>query len=541
MVDFALWYAENGYRAFPLSPGTKIPLLSKEQGGNGCYDATTDPNQIRRWWNRCPNANIGLSTGFQFDVLDVDPDHDGEESLMKRPPIQTTVEVATPRGGSHIFFKPSPTPLKNGVAVDNGLDIRASGGYVVAAPSSIKGVGKYRWKGAMLGYAEFPDVPDWLIEIGKRSDPISVSDLFDGSLTDGKKHDQIIRSIYMMRKQGFASEIVKEIVAQGISRILPGSLKERPEYTMKKYLREVDNCFRKYPEGELMEIPEVEVPEVAGLQAFSTVSRKNTEWLWHPYIPIGGLTLMCGNPGMGKSSLGYYLASYVSNGYAHDSLPVSDPGEVLLYCLEDDPSRVIKGRLLDCGANMEMIHNGVHDEVANPEGITAPITKEKMKAIIEAVRARPKVRLVIFDPIVEWFPPDKSFNTGNEARSILTMFRKLAEECKVAVILIGHPNKSSGSSLMYRPAGSLDFSAVVRSGLYAIEDDSGHRMFKHYKANWSFQGPPIYYDISPMGIFNIVDSPQDHTKPLPKKPSDSDELEGEDLQDYLSSVYRGGD
>ena len=70
--DTALAYAARGWPVFPLKPGQKVPLIAKRDGGSGVYDATIDPEQIKAWWTRTPDANIGLACGSYFWVLDVD-------------------------------------------------------------------------------------------------------------------------------------------------------------------------------------------------------------------------------------------------------------------------------------------------------------------------------------------------------------------------------------------------------------------------------------------------------------------------------------
>ena len=92
MIKAALAYTKtNGNRPplaiFPLAARTKVPAISKEKGGNGCKDATTDSKQIMEWWTKYPHANIGLATGEAngLIVIDVDIKHHegkyGDESL----------------------------------------------------------------------------------------------------------------------------------------------------------------------------------------------------------------------------------------------------------------------------------------------------------------------------------------------------------------------------------------------------------------------------------------------------------------------------
>src|SRR5690348_8096464 len=57
LLDAALRYGELGYPVFPCAAGTKTPLTE-----HGFLDATTDPEQIERWWSQHPGANIGVHT-----------------------------------------------------------------------------------------------------------------------------------------------------------------------------------------------------------------------------------------------------------------------------------------------------------------------------------------------------------------------------------------------------------------------------------------------------------------------------------------------
>jgi hypothetical protein len=142
LLDQALDLAAQGYRVLPLRRGAKIPNLSEWQ-----RLATTDPATIRKWWNRHPNANVGLATGSTFLVIDVDTKKGakGAQSLSElraAHDLPKTYTVKTPSGGIHLYYKhPDPArPIKNTVSIKlpcltatkSGIDIRAEGGQVVA-------------------------------------------------------------------------------------------------------------------------------------------------------------------------------------------------------------------------------------------------------------------------------------------------------------------------------------------------------------------------------------------------------------------------
>lgn len=179
LVDEALALAARGWPVFPLGPRGKRPLIPKDEGGNGCLDATTDATVIRTWWARCPAANVGLATGpgSGIFVLDVDPRHNGDATLAaleaQHGALPSTLRATTGGGGSHYFFRlPPGVEIRNGVGahrLGEGLDVRGVGGYVVAAPSvtdeRVTGTpgGRYAW-----ATEDTPaDPPAWLLDLAR--------------------------------------------------------------------------------------------------------------------------------------------------------------------------------------------------------------------------------------------------------------------------------------------------------------------------------------------------------------------------------------
>lgn len=148
LAGSALWYAAQGIPVFPLQPGSKIPATR-----HGLDDGTTDPDRIREWWTKVPDANIGLCCGHRFDVIDIDGP-EGARSWCNLDDLPPTIgAVSTPRpGGTHLYIE--PVGLRNSTSqIAPGIDTRGRGGYVVAPPSmliagrpSVKIAGTYTWR-----------------------------------------------------------------------------------------------------------------------------------------------------------------------------------------------------------------------------------------------------------------------------------------------------------------------------------------------------------------------------------------------------------
>jgi hypothetical protein len=149
LLAAAIEYAADGYAVFPCGAGLerKVPLIE-----HGLLEAARDPGQIEVWWTRWPRANIGVATGAvsgNLVVVDIDPRHDGLRSLVsqqaKLGELPPTRIVRTQSGGLHYWLRAS-TEIRNSASkLADGIDIRGSGGYVIAPPS-INGKSGWVWE-----------------------------------------------------------------------------------------------------------------------------------------------------------------------------------------------------------------------------------------------------------------------------------------------------------------------------------------------------------------------------------------------------------
>lgn len=146
-LEAALGYQARGWPVVPLRPKTKRPLIAWEPLQHHCPSADT----VRDWFSRWPKANIGIVTGTisGLVVLDIDPDHGGEESLTQLEAdfgaVAQTLEVCTGGGGRHLYFAHPGEVMRNRASVRDGIDFRGDGGYIVAPPSIHPNGQPYRW------------------------------------------------------------------------------------------------------------------------------------------------------------------------------------------------------------------------------------------------------------------------------------------------------------------------------------------------------------------------------------------------------------
>jgi len=127
---------------FPCNPLDKKPLTT-----HGFKDASRDITTIDAWWDKWPNAMIGVPMGAASGIWAVDPDvpenslqPDGVKAwqdLINMHGIPLTRVHRTPSGGKHFLFVWHPeTPVRNGTGIlPKGIDVRGEGGYIVVPPS----------------------------------------------------------------------------------------------------------------------------------------------------------------------------------------------------------------------------------------------------------------------------------------------------------------------------------------------------------------------------------------------------------------------
>lgn len=158
----ALALAARGFHVLPVKPGGKTPLTA-----HGHLDATTDPDLIRKWWTRWPDANIGISCGPSgIVVLDIDitatrrGDIELEELEAENGRLPYSLRSRTGSGGTHIIFSVSE-PCSD-FSPFFGIDVRGSG-YIVAPPSVHKSGNEYTWLDGGPEECPIEPAPAWLL------------------------------------------------------------------------------------------------------------------------------------------------------------------------------------------------------------------------------------------------------------------------------------------------------------------------------------------------------------------------------------------
>jgi putative DNA primase/helicase len=245
----------------------------------------------------------------------------------------------------------------------------------------------------------------------------------------------------------------------------------------------------------------------AEIVSLDNVKQEEIDWLWPNHIPLGMLTLIAGDPGVGKSFLTLYMAAVVSRGQnwpnetsdsclvARDSEQLGSRsesgvcparisqrkiqttagsslrydaalrGSVIILNNEDSAEKVICPRLAALNADLSKIKtipfvwhrdkNG--NEFTNYFNIITDLFE-----LETTISENPDTKLIIIDPLSAFFG---CLDTHNDSyvRAILTPIVALAGKYNVAIVGVMHLNKGSSTKALYRTMGSLAFPAAART------------------------------------------------------------------------------
>jgi putative DNA primase/helicase len=287
----------------------------------------------------------------------------------------------------------------------------------------------------------------------------------------------------------------------------------------------------------------------------SEVKPEPVRWLWPGRIASGKLTLIAGDPGLGKSFLTLDIAARVSQGAPWPDAPgiSTEAGGVVILSAEDDPADTIVPRLIAAGADLARI-NALRATVAR-DGAgrrteRAVNLADDLPALSAAIRATPGCRLVVIDPVSAYTGKVDS-HVNAETRGLLAPLANLASDLGVAVVLVTHLNKSAGGKALYRAIGSIAFAAAARAAFAVAKDrdDPARRLFLPTKNNLAPDGTGLAYRL---GAAAEGDVPVLHWEPDAVDLTADDALSGDapdghrrterdDAADWLRDYLTGGD
>ena len=476
--EAATQYAREGYHVIPLygitgglcdcrtackSPG-KHPIGRLVP--NGLSEATSDPAIIERWWEKEPNANIGVRTGRASNLYVIDADAkrsvdighgvlipEGTHSLREwgemHEPLPSTSIVDTGGGGEHWWYTYPDTGdiVSSTTNILPSVDIRAEGGYVVAPPSKHAQGTSYRWRQGQEHPAQPPMELVAHTASKKQHEPINIDD--DAAVSEGGRHDYLLKvGGYLRGQYGLGLiDIYGSLLARNANHCDPPMDPEEVRTI-------AESCARFAPPSPEPEIifasddevvrPPPPIPDGAdvaiSLQDFMAHPPQEPAPLVTGVFGVGEGIIWGGQPNVGKTWIALDLALAVATGTPflhHFEVPQSHP----VLMIDEEGSQwnnyrrfemMLEGRRV--GSTIDIpIHVSIGRGVRldTPQGITI------MQRMLE--RYRPK--LVIMDSLVRMHGGDE-----NSSRSMADFFhltKQIMTTYETSILFTHHVRKPS--------------------------------------------------------------------------------------------------
>jgi len=470
-----------GFSVIPSGKGDKgkAPLVDWKP----YQDKPADEAQLQHWQDELAPQLWGIVTNASVAVIDADT----PETRAKLEATLGQCHVLTPRGGGHWYIDTTGHPFKTVAPLLPGVDSRGVGGFVNVVGRS--GLGEYTIVNLpilgenLIPYTKLPqqilvalDTPS---AKAPKGEPITIP--------EGERNASLTSIAGAMRRKG-ADRAAIEAALLTINHEQCQPPLPEPEV---KRIAQSTSGYAPAPAKPSTQKENVDKwnghhPE---LKMLSGVRAETVKWLWEPYIPYGKLTLIEGDPGVGKSWLTLAIVTALSLGHGFPRQSALAHGPSLIASAEDGLADTIKPRLSAMGANTKII-----------QAIDGLFTLDDagFQWLEDAICASdPLPLLLVVDPLVAYLSGDMDINKANQVRFATARLGKIADKYGLAIIAVRHLTKGGSLKPIYRGLGSIDFVASARSVLLAGEDPDApqSRGFVHIKSNLAPKGEAVGYEL----------------------------------------------
>lgn len=465
VVEAAHRYADLGWSVLPLhairnerctcgksdcpSPG-KHPRTR-----NGVKDATTDHVAIDQWFEAWPDSNVGIATGKASGlvVVDVDPRNGGFES-MEKIELPPTRMVETGGGGFHYLYAYADSVAQHVIAT--GVDVKADGGYIVAAPSNHISGGTYSWIDEAVKLAPAPPIA--LNGSARKTGPVVVepdqkqrfADILSTDVGEGARNDTLTQV------GGYLRNTQPEPVTRAIL-ALWNQLHVKPPLAPDELSRTIKGLYQRYPGLS------TDPYEFWTARSLLSTEFPELTWVVKDLLPEG-LCFLAGRPKRGKSWLALQIAIDVVTGGS--SLGTTSHGKVLYLALEDSPRR-IKTRLQQMRAEKSDDLFFLNTFPQLDQG-----GYNRLMDLMEQYRPI----LVVVDTLARVQGRKRDGDSNADMTDLLSPLQALALEAHCAILMIDHHRKpgQDPADMIDDIAGSTAKTAVADAilGLYRKSGDA---------------------------------------------------------------------
>lgn len=520
-IALAMQMIDLGFALFSLKPKSKEPWTA-----NGFKDATRDKDKVRAFLSNPGATSYGMvwpedapgDPVLEWDVDGADwrPKFKAMVALYGKLP--TSLRTKTPHG-YHLFFRVRPEVA----AIDAKSVKNKMLGFVVRKP----------WKGYVVGPGSVIDDPekgetdlvytsdngfiiDYLPEAWQRAAlaeagqhlrtvaPLIVVDegyVLPTTIEPGGRYNAIVEYTAHRYNRGDTEKQMWALVQHELAPLFTepypeGGLRERFERAIRGMSDRLGPPATVARGKQRLTVEERQQQALSkgAYQAnpFTQYAHREMEWLWGDWLGRKTVTILDGNPGMGKSNIVMDLIARLSTG---DNWPDGAKGwgkplRTLYITTEDAPDTTLGPRLLAAGGDPAFVY-------FLEEEFTLPDDEPRLAALI----AELEPALVVIDPVSSHIGADVKQISDNDVRvNVMNPLQRLAEGGNCAVLPLRHFSKNVMASALNRGAGSLGGFAGKAREVWSVtadpDDEEGkRRIFGITKNNYGPDHLALKYHI----------------------------------------------
>lgn len=211
------------------------------------------------------------------------------------------------------------------------------------------------------------------------------------------------------------------------------------------------------------------------------VEAQSIDWIWNGRIARGKLTLIAGDPGLGKSQIGIDLHARVSIGARWPDGEHAPIANGIILSAEDSSGDTPRPRLEAADADLQRIW--ILDAVRTKDGKRSFTLQEDLRQLGNKIAEIGDVAMITIDPITSYMGKINSHRT-TDVRAVLEPLAAFAEEYNVAILAVSHPPKAVQAKAIHAVSGSLAFVAAARMVFIVVEEpETGRRLMLPTKNN----------------------------------------------------------
>lgn len=210
--------------------------------------------------------------------------------------------------------------------------------------------------------------------------------------------------------------------------------------------------------------------------AGASISPRRVRWLWDGRLALGTLGLLAGPEGLGKSTIAYTVAAWLSQGLLPGEFHGSARG-VLVCATEDSWGHTIVPRLMAAGADLQKVYKL---DVRLPDDILVGPSLPLDVAGVGEMAREVEASLILLDPLISRLDGVLDTHRDGEVRQALEPLTSMLDANDMAALGLIHHNKSGSTDPLQLVMASKAFTAVARSVHTVVRDPDDETGLRRY-------------------------------------------------------------